>query len=646
MSKPCCFQKLPLHFQGFATVHAQQSIMSALASSCEFPAHTPIEEHWYNSLSLYEAAENHNLACVQYHVKRGANVNVLDYKYKETALHVACRKGHLDVVKYLVKVGHANVNAIAPRGRTPLHEACHSGSLAMFKCLIEVGHANVNAIDGFGHTPLHVACSSGRLSSIAQYLIESAHADVNACHGYYRHTALLIATEQGQVDTVRCLLKTGRVNVEATDRWGRTALHHASDSGHLVIVECLITMGRANVNATNSHGLTPLLETRHLSVLRYLVQSGGVCPNGNLSLVHSADNDGRTALHIASGRNDLTIVHYLVETKKVDVNVADNNGRTALHAASFSGRVDAVRYLVETGKANVNVVDNNGETALLFASRWGYDLAIVQCLIATGGANVDVSNQNGETALHWASMHGSVEVVKYLVETGHANVNIMNNNGRTALYEAHHNEQSAVVQYLLETGRATPFCVSYWDGLLKVVRYFATDPANANEATKFGERVLHEASKDGYLEAVQYMVETGCINVEAKCSALFVHRDDNRRNGKRTKPKIAAPPLYWASLHGHLAVVQYLIETARANVHAVTDRGWTALHVASAHGHVAVVQYLIAKGANLHATTIKADRSKSHPKGGDTALHLASRHGRLRMVLCLMECYNPPQIND
>lgn len=59
-------------------------------------------------------------------------------------------------------------------------------------------------------------------------------------------------------------------------------------------------------------------------------------------------------------------------------------------------------------------------------------------------------------------------------------------------------------------------------------------------------------------------------------------------------------PLIYASLNGHLIVVQYLVEICKANVE---DCDNLAVKWASENGHLEVVKYLVLKGANpnVHA---------------------------------------------
>lgn len=63
-------------------------------------------------------------------------------------------------------------------------------------------------------------------------------------------------------------------------------------------------------------------------------------------------------------------------------------------------------------------------------------------------------------------------------------------------------------------------------------------------------------------------------------------------------------PLHWASLHGSLKAVKYLI-ASNAYITAEDNCGWTPLHCAIFSGNTAIVKYYLANGMDKSITTKK-----------------------------------------
>ena len=88
-------------------------------------------------------------------------------------------------------------------------------------------------------------------------------------------------------------------------------------------------------------------------------------------IVDETDDNGNTALMIASMKGYGDIVQFLLSEEGADPNLPDNNGRTALMWASEYGRTEIVRALLE-GRASPDIQDNDRQTALMLASREGH----------------------------------------------------------------------------------------------------------------------------------------------------------------------------------------------------------------------------------------------------------------------------------
>ncbi|XP_039040908.1 potassium channel AKT1-like [Hibiscus syriacus] len=150
-------------------------------------------------------------------------------------------------------------------------------------------------------------------------------------------------------------------------------------------------------------------------------------------------------LCFAALRGDDLLLHQLLK-RGLDPNEADNNGRTALHIAASKGSENCILLLLDYG-ADPNCKDSEGNVPLWEAMLAGHDN--VAKLLKENGASItggDVCNyactateqnnlnllkeivryhgdvtrprQNGYTALHVAVCEGNIEIVKYLMDQG------------------------------------------------------------------------------------------------------------------------------------------------------------------------------------------------------------------------------------
>jgi len=109
---------------------------------------------------------------------------------------------------------------------TPLLSACRRGALEVVDCLINHG-ADVNRVTRSSPlVPIQLAAWKGH-AAIVERLFR-AGADINCNQGgLWMIPALVLASQEGHVDVVDCLLSLG-ADTEAKDSYGMTALMMAS----------------------------------------------------------------------------------------------------------------------------------------------------------------------------------------------------------------------------------------------------------------------------------------------------------------------------------------------------------------------------------------------------------------------------------
>jgi ankyrin repeat protein len=233
--------------------------------------------------------------------------------------------------------------------------------------------------------------------------------------------------------------------------------------------------------------------------------------------VNEADEDGWTALYVASLNGHHKVVRLLLEHQDVEVNKANGPfGYTALLIASRKGLVKVVRKLLAHQKIEVNKPMAGPQTALMIASQFGR-VGVVRLLLAHKEIEVNKTEQNGATALYVASQNGHVEVVRLLLARQDVDVNMTLADGATAMMRASDNGQHEVVRLLL-----------------------AHQEIEVNKSTQNGWTALIMASHQGHFEVVQ----------------LLLAHPDVETNGTLTDGRSA---LCLASLSGHGAIVRLLV---------------------------------------------------------------------------------------
>ena len=225
---------------------------------------------------------------------------------------------------------------------------------------------------------------------------------------------------------------------------------------------------------------------------------------------------------------------------------------------------------------------------------------------------------DGETPLHIACKHCHFPIIEYLVQEG-ANVNASGRDeGITPLYYACNSGPLRVVELLVEKGAhvdglgnfRTPAQWACRAGHVDILRYLMQQGASVNDHRRAQWAALEQACSNGQLSIVRFLAEEHGAD-------LF--------DTERFEPYCFSL-LFFASIGGHIPVVEYLMEKG-SSVHQRSFDGKTALSLACREGHLPVVQFLFGKGADINTQDSK----------GNTPFHKACANGHLPVVRFLMQ---------
>jgi len=170
-------------------------------------------------------------------------------------------------------------------GYTILHKCCEKGlSRRLFHFLLKRG-ADVMAKTINGSTPLLIASERGHVEAV-RCLLHETQFDNHMEKGYYGvgSTALLMAIKQNHVETALALIDAG-VSVGADDNTGEISheyggpIHWAAYNGSLEVIKKLVAR-EADLNETSKDGV-PLFWAaagKHYRVMEYLLEHGAT-PN-------------------------------------------------------------------------------------------------------------------------------------------------------------------------------------------------------------------------------------------------------------------------------------------------------------------------------------------------------------------------------
>lgn len=378
-----------------------------------------------NLTPLYAACSNGHLACVEWLVKMGGNLQVISNNNKNTLLHAACINGNIELVEYLLKTGKFNIEVTDSLQRTPLHIACQFNNVDCIKFLLNNG-ACITAKTKDNNTPLHFCCYHGFYDGVKALFEQNnniIHA-INTSQETPLHVACFSKNHAGAIKCVELLWQFG-AEIEAVDYEQKTPLHLACSSSSIPCIEFLLDKG-ANIFVKDSKGNTPL----HICCYEGFFEGVKDLVIKNSDTIKEVSLVKNTPLHLActsKNRNGaFECIKFLLEYG-IDVCALDDQGVTALHQLSYFGRLKEMMILLD-------YIENN---------QINYDINIQD-------------NEHGFTPLHSSCMEGHIECVMLLIKNG-AHLDIKDKNGRTPITLAREKSFISLANFLEAQEKPTAY---------------------------------------------------------------------------------------------------------------------------------------------------------------------------------------------
>jgi ankyrin repeat protein/DNA replication protein DnaC len=401
---------------------------------------------------------------------------------------------------------------------------------------------------------------------------------------------------------------------------GLSPLHIAIDKGHFNIVAILVANG-ADINLyddtpISSYQRTPLnlaIEKGFLPIVQYLLDHGAEPEKPNIFRDGDEKHADLYPLHIAAQKGNTPIAKQLLD-KKISVMRRDYSyHRLPLHWAAQHNDVELIKAFIEIpGETFYNTFDTLG-------------LFVVSPHYWTGKIRTDqnrkkyINNKdtNGETPLVIAASKGNNFVVQYLLDNGALDVSraiicaICHFSDNPQIYMPTLNTLLNFRDNLAEIPNALSLALEHHapDELIRLlVSHNANRDGIAPGTNYWIDYPLHEAAEAGNLERVKRLIHSP--NFHANVKDILNHT-----------------PIYWASLRGHINVVEYLLQQGAKINAEYGDQFASPLHAAASTGKEQVVLFLCKHGANVDL------EDSNH----ETPLHTAARNGHKEVIRILLE---------
>ena len=371
------------------------------------------------------------------------------------------------------------------------------------------------------------------------------------------------ASKEGDLVTVKKLLREDPGLLNAKDENHMTPLITAAIEGNLKVVKYLVSQG-AEIDLGDRENTTPLQNAAlsgQMKVVKYLLKKGAD--------LQKIDDNGHNAVTWAAARGQTEMFEYLLK-KGADIMIEGKGGTAALRSAAYYNHIDIVKLLLKKG---VPLEERNsyGYTPLLSATSAG-NCEVMQLLI-DAGADINVKlSENNESLLHNAAMSGKVDAIDLVISNG-ADIEARDNFGRSPIFFSLYSREPAALAKMIEKG------------------------ADVNVKNEDGATLVQVAARVEMPEMVKMLID-------AKVDVNIADKDNTT-------------PLYWAVMTGNEEIAKMLLSNGADPNIAEKNSGDNPLHLASIKGQNGITKLLLKHGSEVNTVN----------SAGLSPLALAKKYG-------------------
>ncbi|KAK7187126.1 hypothetical protein DPSP01_004053 [Paraphaeosphaeria sporulosa] len=330
------------------------------------------------------------------------------WKRGRNLLHQNAAMGYETRVAELLDTHAFPPNEKTDKGWTALSLAAEGGHVKICKSLLSLKDIDIELQNNRGRTALHIAAMKNRVEIVRALIGEGAKVNVKDKD---RKTPLHLAAQDGRRDVVDALCKAPGIELDLSDKEGRSALHLASLKEKTAVLKLLSERG-AKVDRKDTKKRTAFLdaaEAGNIELLKTLQACGA-------NINQQTATHRWSALHYCVSRDRLKCLKTLLAFPGIKLDITNTDDRTPLHEAVLKSRTSIVKALADKGSA-IDTRDKKKRSPFLDAAKAGKG-DMVKKLREKGADLNQVSGVNGWSALHEVANKNHIEVARYLVSEG------------------------------------------------------------------------------------------------------------------------------------------------------------------------------------------------------------------------------------